>query len=220
MFFDDIKEIPTIALSSSCAIFVVPKEFDVALDGAIVLEPTSKTTITIEQVREVLGRLSLRQTRDVFVLVRPADALGEEASNALLKSFEEPQEKIHFVLVTDSPSRLLDTILSRSAISFLRQKVDVDGEIKADAKQIEIAKRLIVAKNTDLVGIANELTKKKDGVRSQVLAILGVAIEMLYKSYFRTHKDIFIAKLPKFLACYEAIMRNGHIKLHLVADLI
>ena len=220
MFFDDIKEISTIALSSSCAIFVVPKEFDVALDGAIVLEPTSKTTITIEQVREVLGRLSLRQTRDVFVLVRPADALGEEASNALLKSFEEPQEKIHFVLVTDSPSRLLDTILSRSAIYFLRQKVDVDGEIKADAKQIEIAKRLIVAKNTDLVGIANELTKKKDGVRSQVLAILGVAIEMLYKSYFRTHKDIFIAKLPKFLACYEAIMRNGHIKLHLVADLI
>ena len=220
MFFDDIKEIPTIALSSSCAIFVVPKEFDVVLDGAIVLEPTSKTTITIEQVREVLGRLSLRQTRDVFVLVRPADALGEEASNALLKSFEEPQEKIHFVLVTDSPSRLLDTILSRSAIYFLRQKVDVDGEIKADAKQIEIAKKLIVAKNTDLVGIANELTKKKDGVRSQVLAILGVAIEMLYKSYFRTHKDIFIAKLPKFLACYEAIMRNGHIKLHLVADLI
>ena len=220
MFFDDIKEISTIALSSSCAIFVVPKEFDVVLDGAIVLEPTSKTTITIEQVREMLGRLSLRQTRDVFVLVRPADALGEEASNALLKSFEEPQEKIHFVLVTDSPSRLLDTILSRSAIYFLRQKVDVDGEIKADAKQIEIAKRLIVAKNTDLVGIANELTKKKDGVRSQVLAILGVAIEMLYKSYFRTHKDIFIAKLPKFLACYEAIMRNGHIKLHLVADLI
>lgn len=220
MFFDDIKEISTIALSSSCAVFVVPKEFDVALDGAIVLEPTSKTIITIEQVREVLGRLSLRQTRDVFVLVRPADALGEEASNALLKSFEEPQEKIHFVLVTDSPSRLLDTILSRSAIYFLRQKVDVDGEIKADAKQIEIAKKLIVAKNTDLVGIANELTKKKDGVRSQVLAILGVAIEMLYKSYFRTHKDIFIVKLPKFLACYEAIMRNGHIKLHLVADLI
>ena len=64
------------------------------------------------------------------------------------------------------------------------------------------------------------MTKKKDGVRAYVLSVLGTTIEMLFKSYFKTEKSVFVEKIPKFLACYEAIERNGHIKLHLVADLI
>ena len=36
---------------------------------------------------------------------------------------------------------------------------------------------------------------------------------------FITKKEVFIDKIPKFLGAFENIDRNGHVKLHLVADL-
>ena len=77
----------------------------------------------------------------------------------------------------------------------------------------------MVAKPADLVGLAEEITKKKDGVRAYALGVLGTAIEMLYKTYFLTGKDVFVKKLPQFLAAYEGISRNGHIKLQIVSNL-
>lgn len=220
MFFDDPKEIAQIASRVGCGVFVMPNATKVAIKNALVLQPEEKTTITIEQVREVLGRLAVKQTSDQYVLIRPADALGEEAENTLLKSLEEPRDRVHFVLVTEKPSKLLPTVLSRSAVYFLRSHEPIDGEIVADAKVKDLAKRLLIAKPSDLPALADEITKKKDGVRAHALMVLGVAIEMLYKSYYKTGKIAFINKLPKFLTAYENIDKNGHIKLHLVADLI
>ena len=219
MFFESVDEIPRIAKKSGTSIFVVPDETVVEIKNAIVLEPVGKTVISIEQVKEMLLKLSLKQTKEQFVVVRPADKLGLEAANALLKNLEEPGEKLHFVLITSMPSRLLPTILSRAMIYFLKDEKGFNLEIQADEKTRTLAKKLITAKPADLVPIMTEIASKKDGVRSYTLEILSVAIEMLYKSYFLTSKPIFIKKIPKFLTAYENINRNGHIKLHLVADL-
>lgn len=218
MFVDNVKQIAEVASKNGTSVFVVPPSIDVEIKNALVLAPEEKSVITIEQVREVLARLAVKQTSDVYVVIRPAEALGEEAANAMLKNLEEPGEKVHFVLVTNAPSQLLTTILSRAAIYFLR--VPPKEGIDADVKVKDIAKRLMVAKPGDLPALAEEITKKKDGVRSHALLVVGTAIEMLYKSYFITGKDVFIRKLPKFLACYEALSNNGHVKLHLVADLM
>ncbi|MBQ3445706.1 hypothetical protein IJG29_03220 [Candidatus Saccharibacteria bacterium] len=218
MFVDNVKQIAEVASKNGTSVFVVPPSIDVEIKNALVLAPEEKSVITIEQVREVLARLAVKQTSDVYVAIRPAEALGEEAANAMLKNLEEPGEKVHFVLVTNAPSQLLTTILSRAAIYFLR--VPPKEGIDADAKVKDIAKRLMVAKPGDLPALAEEITKKKDGVRSHAILVVGTAIEMLYKSYFITGKDVFIRKLPKFLACYEALSNNGHVKLHLVADLM
>ena len=40
--------------------------------------------------------------------------LSRAASNALLKTLEEPPEHVHFVLATTDPYKLLDTVRSRS----------------------------------------------------------------------------------------------------------
>lgn len=220
MFFDSPDEIKAIAGRVGCAIFVLPKDLDFTIKNALVLQPEEKTTITIEQVRNIIQRLSVKQTSEQFIIIRPADLLGEEAANAFLKNLEEPGEKTHFVLITDVPSRLLPTILSRSQIYFLRRKWSANGDINVSAKTKELAKRLMVAKPADLPALADEICKKKDGVRAFALEVLSTAIEMLYKSYFITEKDVFLKKLPKFFQAYENIERNGHIKLHLVADLI
>lgn len=218
MFFDSPDEIAKIASRVSTAIFVMPAEVEVKIPRAIVLQPEEKTVITIEQVREVIQRLNVRQTSDRYIVIRPAELMNEEAANAFLKNLEEPGERVHFILITDAPSRILPTILSRAWVYFLR--VQDDGKIHADEKVKELAKKLMVAKGPDLVAVAEEIAKKKDGVRAYALAVLGAAIEMLYRTYFITGKGVFAMKLPKFLAAYDAIARNGHVKLQIVANLV
>ncbi|MDO4747348.1 MAG: hypothetical protein Q4A70_03365 [Candidatus Saccharibacteria bacterium] len=220
MYFEDIADIEKIASKSGTTIFVVPDKMAIEIKNAIVLTPEDKTVITIEQVRNTIQRVSTKQTGECFVLIRPAEMLGEAAANAFLKKLEEPGEKVHFILVTAKPSMLLPTILSRAKIYFLKTGFRVDGGIEASDKTKDLAKRLMVAKPAELVGLAEEIARKKDGVRSYALEVIGVSIEMLYKSYFITGKPIFLQKLPKFLAVYEALARNGHIKLQIVANLI
>ena len=219
MFFDGLDQVVELAKKCGTAIFVVPKDFDVSIKNAIVLQPEDKSVITIEQVRQVLRKLNMKQLTDQYIIVRPAEMMNEEAANAFLKNLEEPSEKVHFLLITDSPSLLLPTILSRANIYFLRSKWKVDDEIRVGEKEKNLAKRLMVAKPCDLSSIADEITKKKEGVRAYALEILGLAIEMLYRTYLINGKDVFLKKLPKFLKAYENIARNGHVKLHLVADL-
>ena len=219
MFFDDVSEIKDIAKKCGTAVFVVPRDVLISIPQALVVEPDGKTVVTIEQVRELTIHLKVKQFDDLFVVIRPADALQPEAANALLKNLEEPTEKIHFVLITDSPSLLLPTILSRAAIYILREKIVTHNDINASEQVKNLAKRLLVARGSDLVTVAEESTRKKDGSRRYALEVIGVAIEMLYKTYFITEKKIFLEKLPKFLAAYDAISRNGNAKLQIVANL-
>ncbi|WP_159078817.1 DNA polymerase III subunit delta' [Orrella marina] len=48
-----------------------------------------------------------------IVLLYPAESMMAESANALLKALEEPPESTLFLLISDSPDRLLPTILSR-----------------------------------------------------------------------------------------------------------
>ena len=219
MFFKDANEIQNIASKTGCAVFVVPDSVKVEIKNAIIVEPTDKSIISMDDIRDLLLRLGKKQKNDLFIIIRPADLLGLDSANAMLKNLEEPQDNVHFILITAKASKIIPTILSRSAVYILREDKPVDGAIDADKKIMDLAKRLVVAKPTDLPVIAEEVAKVKDGVRNHAMDVLGTAIEILYKSYFKTGKDIFIKKLPKFITAYENIEKNGHVKLHLVADL-
>ncbi len=219
MFFSDASEIKNIASKTGCAVFVVPDNLALEIKNAIEVKPTDKSIISMDDIRDLLARLGKKQKNDLFIIIRPADLLGLDSANAMLKNLEEPQDNVHFVLITSKASKIIPTILSRSAVYILREDKPVDGAIDADTKIMDLAKRLVVAKPADLPAIAEEIAKVKDGVRNHALDVLGTAIEILYKSYFKTGKDIFVKKLPKFIAAYENIEKNGHVKLHLVADL-
>ena len=71
--------------------------------------------IGIEEVRRVLGRVTLRpfSARMQVALVERADRLTEEAANSLLKALEEPSSVTRFVLTTSEVSRCLPTVVSR-----------------------------------------------------------------------------------------------------------
>ncbi len=75
----------------------------------------TKRNISVGQIREMQRRLTTRPTLGArrVIIIDPADDMETSASNALLKSLEEPPQGTFFVLVTHRPSRLLPTIRSR-----------------------------------------------------------------------------------------------------------
>ena len=221
MFFNDLSELPNIADKAGCTIFVIPNDAPINLKNATVVAPLDdKNTISIDQVKEVIAHLNIKEPVNRYIIIREADKMTPDAANCFLKNLEEPGENYHIILQTENPSNLLPTILSRAAIFVLRTPSPLDTGITADDKIKELAKRLLVAKPTDLIPIMTEITKKKDNVRTHALEVLQATIEISYKSFFKTGNRAFLAKLPKLLKAYDNISRNGHVKLHLVADLL
>lgn len=79
--------------------------------------PTRKRReINIAQVRALADFVNLSSHRagNRVVVIHPAEALNPAASNALLKTLEEPSPNTHFLLVSHQPHFLLPTIKSRS----------------------------------------------------------------------------------------------------------
>ncbi len=221
MFFDNLADMPKLAAMSGCVIFVIPDNVEIPIKNAILVEkPKDKASILIEQIRDVISRVNTKQSSDQYIIVRQAEKLNLEAANAFLKNLEEPKENYHFILQTTKPSNLLPTILSRAKLYFWRQKNPLDANIEADDKVKDLAKRLLVARERDYVEIMNDIVKKKDNTREYALEILSIAIEMAYKSYFKTKNVIFLKKLPKLIQAHANISANGNIKLHLVADML
>ena len=219
MFFNDTGEIKDIATKNGTSVFVLPCEIEFSIKNAIVLQPEEKSLISIEQIRELTSRLNLKQPGDQFVIIRPADKMSIEAANAFLKNLEEPVDNLHFILITDAPSRLLPTILSRAAVYFLRQNWSERDDIAANSEIKDLAKQLISSSGAQLVKIMNKITTTKKNKKEFALSVVEASIEILYKSYFITNKQVFVNKLPKFLQLYDNLSKNGNPKLHIVADL-
>ena len=74
-----------------------------------------RTELTVDQMRGLSERLALTAQFGgaQIALIDPADAMNVSASNALLKTLEEPTPGTIIVLVADYPSRLSATIRSR-----------------------------------------------------------------------------------------------------------
>jgi DNA polymerase-3 subunit gamma/tau len=95
---------------SSCAGITEGSSLDV-----IELDAASHNKVEdIREIRVNVGTVaSVSGARRVYILDE-AHMLSRAASNALLKTLEEPPEHVHFVLATTEPYKLLDTVRSRS----------------------------------------------------------------------------------------------------------
>lgn len=229
MFFEQPNDIPRIAKKVSCAVFVLPKshfaseKINSYFKNAKILQPNDNNVtplISVEALREFISHTNNISTSEQFLVIAHADAMNEPAQNAFLKTFEEPKNNYHFVLFTDEPGALLSTIRSRAQIFYLKTTDKIDNPPPFDAEIMAIAKKLVTADATGLPSIAEELAKTKTKPREKSLQVVAAAIEILYKSYFKTGNEKFLAKVPNFLKLYDNLKDNGHIKLHIVADLL
>lgn len=92
----------------------------------VVLEPeieekkgkVREKEIGVAQIRGALERLKFfpYELEKKFCVVRYAQKMNDEASNALLKSLEEPSEKAVYILLAGDTDSILPTIVSRCAV--------------------------------------------------------------------------------------------------------
>lgn len=98
--------------------------------------------IKIAQVRDALKPLRFEPVlgRAKVLIVDDADALREEAANALLKTLEEPPSRTHFILVSSKPQLLLGTIRSRTQT--LRfgdlDALDIEAVLRAEGQEPDL----------------------------------------------------------------------------------
>ena len=80
-----------------------------------VLEIDAASNRGIDQIREIIDTLRYAPAKGKakVYIIDEAHMLTKEASNALLKSLEEPPSHVYFILATTEPNRLPPTILSR-----------------------------------------------------------------------------------------------------------
>ena len=91
--------------------------------------PPDKAEITVEQIRALRADAYVRPNegrRKVYV-IDPADAMNPAAQNALLKVLEEGPAYAAFLLVSDRPGKLLDTVRSRCELLSLPREEALPG---------------------------------------------------------------------------------------------
>lgn len=105
----------------------------------------TKRNITVDQVREMIRRLSTKPTLGDkrAIIIDPADDMEKSAVNAVLKALEEPPIGTFFLLVTHQPGRLLPTIRSRCRVLRFAalEAGELDAMIQRDVPQADAATR-------------------------------------------------------------------------------
>ena len=105
--------------------------------------------IKINTIRDVINFVSLRVMAGKYkvIIFEDADHLNEEASNALLKTLEEPKGDTVFIFITTNASKLLPTIISRSVkLRFFPLTDDVMIEVLKEKYNIPEERGKILAR--------------------------------------------------------------------------
>jgi DNA polymerase III subunit gamma/tau len=157
-----------------------------------VLEIDAASNRGIDQIRELreMVRYAPASSRYKVVILDEAHQLTDEASNALLKTLEEPPERVIFILATTRVEDLAETIKSRAQLFQFRSLTfqEITGEmeriVKAENLQIEAGAVAVLARAAegslrDGLSLLEQAISYSDGTitDAQVRELLGVVAE-------------------------------------------
>src|SRR5712672_3046886 len=135
-----------------------------------VIEIDAASNRGIDQIRELreMVRYAPAASRSKVVILDEAHMLTGEASNALLKTLEEPPDRVIFVMATTQPEDLEDTIRSRSQPFHFRALTF--NEIAARIKYIGKEENLTIAD-----GAVAVIARMAEGSMRDALSLLEQA---------------------------------------------
>jgi DNA polymerase III subunit gamma/tau len=135
-----------------------------------VIEIDAASNRGIDQIRELreMVRYAPAASRSKVVILDEAHMLTGEASNALLKTLEEPPDRVIFVMATTEPENLEDTIRSRSQHFHFRALTF--NEIAERIKYIAKEERLSIAD-----GAVAVIARMAEGSMRDALSLLEQA---------------------------------------------
>lgn len=119
-----------------------------------VLEIDAASNRGIDQIRELreMVRYAPASSRNKVVILDEAHQLTDEASNALLKTLEEPPERVVFILATTRAEDLVETIKSRAqlfqfrSLAFKEIAAEIERISKAEGLTIESGAVAVIAR--------------------------------------------------------------------------
>ncbi|MFV0555738.1 MAG: DNA polymerase III subunit delta' [Lactovum sp.] len=115
-----------------------------------IIEPEGQM-IKVAQIRALLGDFSSTgfESDKKVLIIREADKLGESASNALLKTIEEPTSEYYIFLLTEKENLILPTIRSRVQSVVFPKNKDYLSELlkkeKLQPSEIELLLELVTS---------------------------------------------------------------------------
>jgi len=150
-------------------------------DYHILAPEKGKKSISIEQIRGLLGDTSLTSDTPRTIIIDAAEDLTPEAANALLKTLEEPTANTHFFLVCHGLSRLLPTIISRCRLMRLQPLTEAECKTVLDVQlppSDSVMLPKLVAHCGGCPGVAlSELENKTYEVRDALVAFTSAPHE-------------------------------------------
>ncbi|MGB9468730.1 MAG: DNA polymerase III subunit gamma/tau, partial [Candidatus Acidiferrum sp.] len=157
-----------------------------------VIEIDAASNRGIDQIRELreMVRYAPAASRHKVVILDEAHMLTGEASNALLKTLEEPPDRVIFVLATTEPENLEDTIRSRSqhfhfrALTFLEitdrlKYIAKEEKLKIDDGALSVIARMAEGSMRDALSLLEQARAYcGDDIKDkEVRELLGVVPE-------------------------------------------
>jgi len=167
-----------------------------------ILEIDAASNRGIDDIRDLKEKVNLAPSRGKYkvYIIDEVHMLTPEAFNALLKTLEEPPEKVVFILCTTNPEKLPETILSRCVrINFNKA---TDKEIMSALKKAAEGEKLAVEEGAleEIVRLADGSFRDAQKILEE-LSFLGPKIEArMVKKMAGLDDSLAPASLLDFLA--------------------
>ncbi len=147
-------------------------------DFRMVSPEDGKKSVTVEKVRSVRADAFVKphiSSKKVLVFDM-CDGMNEQSQNALLKVLEEPPRGVVFILIAESKTSLLDTIISRCAV------------LTVSAPPLEEAIKAVVSK----------INVSENAAREELLKH-SVNIGAVVSAFSEENRDLISEKADEFL---------------------
>lgn len=145
-----------------------------------------KQAIGVGEIRTMISDCFIKPNEAPCKVYFIFDKMTAEAQNALLKILEEPPQNLQFIIVTESSSVLLQTVLSRSSVFKLNDDTTAVNDETAEAVAREIAKAIPQNIEFPLLIATGKLVNDKAltlKVLDKLNEILSMALEEKYFPY-------------------------------------
>ena len=156
----------------------------------------SQSQIRLNQIKEIiefLGKKPLESDRSI-VIIEDIEKMNESASNALLKTLEEPNAGL-FILITQRSEKLLPTIRSRCQIvPFIRLN---NNEVISIIKKLEFIKEINDLPNEEIKDLITFSYGSPGLYQTNLKNWLGISSELRQKLEIKLSNHIELLKLAK-----------------------
>jgi DNA polymerase III delta prime subunit len=159
----------------------------------------------IDDIKNISRFTRLKTTRPQVVLLERIDKSSIAAINALLKTLEEPQKNLYFILTASNYYAVPETIRSRCQIS----KFPDPSEI--EQTDIDSVKEFINKSTSEKFLFFDQI---KD--RDQAINFINLIIRVIQKDLIISEKpEKYVRLLESAQLCLENLEANGNVNLQL-----